>query len=159
MRPVVKLARSAAEALAKGAKASADGTETGGILLGHDDGETLIVTVAGDPGPKAHRSPSAFKRDLAHAQALADIAYDRDGSVWIGEWHTHPRGPLEPSDLDRRTYASHLADPTLGFERLLSLIVLPCPEHAWDHVNVAAWVIAGDLIQAADIRLQGGNDA
>ncbi len=117
MRPVVKLRSAAARVIAEEAKASADGTETGGILLGQDHGETLVVTVAGDPGPNAQRACSRFKRDLAHAQVLADQAYERDGSVWIGEWHTHPRGPVEPSELDCRTYASHLADASLGFDQ------------------------------------------
>ncbi len=159
MRSVVKLRSAAARVIAAEAKASADGTETGGILLGHDRGETLVVTVAGDPGPKAQRVRNRFKRDLAHAQVLADRAYDRDGSIWIGEWHTHPRGPVEPSKLDCRTYASHLADSSLGFDRFLSFIVLPCCDHGWDHVTVAAWVTTNDMTEPADITIEETGDA
>ena len=106
-----------------------DGKETGGIVL-ETTGTEFIVSVAGDPGPNAFRTPSRFKRVLEHAEALADTAYDHDGSIWIGEWHTHPRGPAHPSPLDLSTYRSHLADPSLGFNRFLTLIVLPCHDHA-----------------------------
>jgi len=159
MLPSVKLNTTAAEAIANGAKASIDGNETGGIVLGHDIGSAFVVTVAGDPGPKAVRTPDRFQRDLAHAQELADTAYELDGSVWIGEWHTHPRGPVEPSSLDRRTYQSHLANPSLDFERFLSLIVLPCHEHGWEHVVVAAWVLARDAIDSAVVTVGEGPDA
>jgi len=159
MQPAVRLRSAVAQVIAAQAKASADGTETGGILLGHDRGEALVVTVAGDPGPNSQRTPSRFQRDLAHAQALADQAHDRDGSVWIGEWHTHPRGPVEPSELDCRTYASHLADASLGFDRFLSLIVLPCCDHGWEHVTVTAWVMTGGVIEVADITIEETDDA
>jgi len=158
MRPVVTLDSEAAGALSTESTASADGSETGGILLGNDAGGSLHVSVAGGPGPNAKRSPRRFLRDLEHARALADDAYNRDGSVWIGEWHTHPTGPAAPSGLDLVTYARHLADETLGFQRFLSLIVLPCSLHGWDHVRVAAWIIEkdGDLV-AADLRVVRGD--
>jgi integrative and conjugative element protein (TIGR02256 family) len=151
----VTLTVSAAESLGSHARQSTDGSETGGILLGHDRSADLLVTVAGDPGPAAIRTPNRFKRDLAHAQSLADDAYDRDGSVWIGEWHTHPNGPVQPSEVDLRTYFSHLSDPSLGFDRFLSLIALPCAEHGWEHVNVAAWVVHDNVAEAASIRTEG----
>src|SRR5689334_3712677 len=81
--------------------AAQDGFETGGILLGHhhDDGR-LVVTTAGDPGPQAVRRRASFRRDQAHGQALADAAWSHDRSVWLGDWHTHPRGPVQPSTVD-----------------------------------------------------------
>lgn len=155
---VVTLTASLAEIIALEARASADGTETGGIVLGHDRDGELLVTFVGGPGPAALRTSNRFKRDLAHAQALADEAYDRDGSVWIGEWHTHPTGPAAPSTVDLNTYAKHLADPTLEFERFLSIIVLPCAEHGWQHVTAAAWVIEGDTAERAELRTEATRD-
>src|SRR5205807_598109 len=114
------------------APSSVDGRETGGILLGHDPGPGAIpqITVAGDPGPRADRRPDGFNRDLEHARRLADAAFARDGSIWIGEWHTHPGGPPCPSPMDMTTYTSLLEDDELGFVRLLSLIVTPATEVA-----------------------------
>jgi integrative and conjugative element protein (TIGR02256 family) len=156
---LVKLRAEAARLIANEAKASADGTETGGILLGHDRSDALDVTVAGDAGPNAQRTRHYFKRDLVHARLLADQGYDHDGSVWIGEWHTHPRGPAEPSKLDRHTYMSHLADASLRFDRFLSLIVLPCSEHGWDHITVTAWVMTSEVTEAAVITIEKMDDA
>ena len=158
MHSEVRLTAGVAQAIAVGARTSEDGNETGGIVLGHDTGTEFVVTLAGDPGPNAIRTPNRFKRDLEHAQALADTAYDRDGSVWIGEWHTHPRGPAEPSSLDLRTYRSHLADPSLGFDRFLTLIVLPCHDHGWGHVIVAAWVVSTEWIEPGMIVVQEAED-
>jgi integrative and conjugative element protein (TIGR02256 family) len=151
---VVTLTADVADVIAREARGSADGTETGGIVLGHDRDGELVVTIVGGPGPAALRTPNLFKRDLAHAQALADDAYDRDGSVWIGEWHTHPAGPAAPSAVDLNTYAAHLADPSLGFDRFLSIIVLPCAEHGWQHVSAVAWVVEGDTAHLAELRTE-----
>lgn len=123
-------------------RASLDRMETGGLLLGHDPGgpAPVLITTAGAPGPGAHRTRSEFKRDLAHANALADAAYTEDGSVWLGEWHTHPRGPAAPSDRDVRTYRRFLLDPELGFTRVTSLIITP-RDDAWEKVEIQGWTV------------------
>lgn len=113
--------------------------ETGGILLGHDLGHQVLITAAGDPGPGAIHTPTRFRRDLAHAGKLADAAYERDHSVWVGDWHTHPRGPTRPSRYDLRTYRSFLHDPELNFDRFLALIVtLQAP----DLPSLMAWLVS-----------------
>ena len=121
------------------------------MLLGHDTGERIIVSVAGDPGPNADHRTDGFLRDLAHARRLSDDAYDRDGSVWIGEWHTHPEGPSFPSSKDMETYDQLLANDDLAFERVLSLIVTPCAIHGWTETHVHAWVV--DLVGAAGVTV------
>jgi integrative and conjugative element protein (TIGR02256 family) len=149
---VIRLVARAAETIATEAPASKDGSETGGILLGHDRGETITVTRAGDPGPNADRRPDGFLRDLAHSRRLADEAYDEDGSVWVGEWHTHLAGAGVPSRTDEETYGRLLADPDLRFTRLASIIVFPCPEHGWSELVLAAWTADADGIH--DARLE-----
>jgi integrative and conjugative element protein (TIGR02256 family) len=140
--PTVRLSARALAAIATHAAASADGRETGGILLGFDEselGETLVME-AGDPGSDAERRPDFFKRDLAHAQRLADEALANTSSRWIGEWHTHPGGALAPSRTDLRTYRSFLRDPELGFGFFLALIVGP-GEQGWAKPRACAWLI------------------
>ncbi|MCB8046019.1 Mov34/MPN/PAD-1 family protein [Microbacterium oxydans] len=46
----------------------------------------------------------------------ADYAWHVDGSQWVGEWHTHPTGPMTPSDRDLASYYAHLSDAELGFD-------------------------------------------
>jgi integrative and conjugative element protein (TIGR02256 family) len=127
------------------AAAAEDGREAGGILLGHhhDRPQSVIDVVhAGDAGPRSVRQISLFRRDVAHAQALADLAYSTDGSIWLGEWHTHPRGLSQPSRLDLTSYQRMLADPELGFTFFLAVIVLPSQAGGWHHPCLNGWVIS-----------------
>jgi integrative and conjugative element protein (TIGR02256 family) len=138
----VRLSARALAAIATHATVSADGRETGGILLGFDESELgeMLVMEAGDPGPNAERRPDFFNRDLAHAQRLADEAHATTSSDWIGEWHTHPGGALAPSRTDLRTYRSFLRDSELGFSVFLALIVGPGDE-GWTKPRARAWLI------------------
>lgn len=126
MTRTVTLTASAHSTIRSVCRAERRGRETGGILLGHEypDGG-LIVTVAGVPGPSAVQSPTSFRRDPVHAEALADTAWQHNGSVWIGDWHTHPVGPFTPSDVDLAAYLALLHDPGSGFDVFLALIVVP----------------------------------
>lgn len=122
----VTLTATAHETIASVCRAERQGRETGGVLLGHQyPNGGLTVTAAGDPGPGAVQTPVSFRRDPRHAEALADAAWQRDGSVWIGDWHTHPTGPSAPSDVDLGAYLALLHDPASGFDVFLALIVVP----------------------------------
>lgn len=109
--------------------------ETGGALFGHEN--ALVVTFASGPGPNAVHEPGYFLRDLEHTRLAADRAHKLDRSQWIGEWHTHPNGPPEPSPLDLNTYIAHLVDSELRFQRFIALIGSPNPR---PHLSV--WVLA-----------------
>ena len=149
---MVILSGDAAASIAAEAPASADGRETGGILLGHDLGRFFVVTIAGGPGPQARRRADCFLRDLGYARWLGDIAYDRDGSVWIGEWHTHPVGPPHPSPTDMATYDRLLSDRELGFDRVLSLIVTSTAPGRWRQTNVHGTVKDRDGLTPIQVR-------
>lgn len=109
--------------------------ETGGILLGHHSADVATIHHAGTPGPAAVRTPTYFLRDRAHAQMLADQAFAADGSVWLGEWHTHPTGRPAPSARDTATYQQLLDDPELGFISVVAVILAQRDGH-W---TGAAW--------------------
>ncbi|MFJ7181053.1 Mov34/MPN/PAD-1 family protein [Streptomyces massasporeus] len=126
-------------------------TETGGILLGHHTHDTVTIHHAGTPGPAAVRTPTYFLRDLAHAQALADRAFTADGSVWVGEWHTHPTSRPVPSARDTATYRQLLDDPELGFHSVIA-VILARSERCWVG---AAWTAQHDRITPVQLRLDG----
>jgi integrative and conjugative element protein (TIGR02256 family) len=123
--PVITLAQRACTVMMREAAAARAGCETGGILLGQLYGRHGTVVHAGTPGPHAVATPTRFVRDLTHAQAFAAACHAADGSVWIGEWHTHPHSAPVPSDLDATTYAELVNDTDLAFTALVSLIVAP----------------------------------
>lgn len=118
---------------------SSIGLETGGILLGTDSPEYgPMVLMAGLPGPNAIHRPQFFSRDTEYAQRLANDAWTRSGAQWIGEWHTHPGGQPSPSAADLYSYAGHLTDSELSFDRFVSLIVTSSPAGS---PYVSAWTI------------------
>lgn len=140
MQPtVIRISPRALAVIASESAARSGPNETGGILFGHDFGHQILITAAGDPGPNAIHAPTRFKRDLAHATRLADAAYERDSSIWVGDWHTHPQGPARPSRYDLRTYRHFLQDPELEFDRFLAVIVSPPLPH--QHPVLHAWSV------------------
>ena len=126
------------------ARHAEDGNETGGLLLGCDlgMGPGFVVQHCGDPGPNAVCQPANFARDLAHSTMLAERAAEIDGSVWIGEWHTHLVELRMPSPYDLLTYRVLLANREVDFPRLLSLIVLAAEDGGWSLPRVFAWSIS-----------------
>jgi integrative and conjugative element protein (TIGR02256 family) len=120
-----------------------DGVETGGILLGGTLPDlTVEIRHAGGPGPAAVQSPTFFLRDLRHAQDLADTAFHQDGSVWKGEWHTHPTSPPAPSQQDLDTYTTLLADDELDFDEVISIIVGRAPGQSPPAAEPEGWIAA-----------------
>jgi integrative and conjugative element protein (TIGR02256 family) len=144
----------AADRITTLAAAAGDGLETGGILLGsdHTPSGPIIVRHCGDAGPAAIRRRNYFRRDLAHARALAAEAAAVDGSVWIGEWHTHSITMPEPSHRDLRTYQKLLDDPQLAFARILAIIILADAEASWQAPVLYAWSFTGSVLRQLTIQ-------
>lgn len=140
----VEIDSAVAEEIKEMAGTSADGRETGGILLGRGPDERGVVHIerAGDAGPKAEREPGFFLRDLEHAQRLAAEAWDKQKAIWVGEWHTHLHGDPRPSPVDLGTYAHLLAAADLEFEVFVSIIAVSDPEVGWEDPHLAPWVLA-----------------
>lgn len=151
MTITVKVDDLALQTILNEAHASRDGKETGGILLGHDLDSTGAIAVieAGDPGPRAVRRRDFFRRDLNHAQRLADDAFRHHEAVWVGEWHTHVLGNDVPSDLDLKTYRGFLGDSELGFEIFLAIIVTTKEEGRWQTCRLTTWAVGreNDLVK------------
>ncbi|MDJ0356626.1 Mov34/MPN/PAD-1 family protein [Paenarthrobacter sp. PH39-S1] len=136
--PAIRIAPRALSLITREAIRSRDGLETGGILLGTDGHNGIVIRHAGEPGPKARRGSHRFLRDLAHARQLAEVAWKEDRSQWIGEWHTHPSGDLAPSSYDLDSYSRHLRDPELGFDRFIAIIVGVSPTGA---ATPVVWIV------------------
>jgi integrative and conjugative element protein (TIGR02256 family) len=155
----VQFTRQAADAIVGYAAAADDGLETGGILLGADEGlaAPIVVRHCGGPGPTADRRRNFFRRDLAHATALATDAAASDGSAWIGEWHTHLTDMPEPSGCDLLTYQALLDDPELAFARILSVVVLADPDHGWLTPTLHAWSFSGSVLRRLSVEIAGAS--
>lgn len=79
--------------------------ESGGLLLGWNSGDDIVVAGLVPGGPEATRTRISFHPDHNFqlkelAQAYTSTSGDLD---YVGEWHSHPNGVLKPSWIDRRT--------------------------------------------------------
>ena len=53
------------------------------------------------PGPRARHGARSFEPDSAYCQRLLGAVYRESGGAiaYQGDWHTHPHGAVEPSEL------------------------------------------------------------
>ena len=90
--------------------------EVGGWLLGYwsVDRSAIVVTHS---TPSASRGTPFGVTISGHGhRRLFDEIYDRTGgrATFIGDWHTHPAGPAQPSLRDLRALAQLASDPDYG---------------------------------------------
>lgn len=93
--------------------------ETGGFLFGMRRGHHLEVTGATEQQAQDIATAYTFeRRDLAHAHVIeAEWRRSKGLITVLGDWHTHPYGPGNPSGMDKkawRTLARAIAQPVIG---------------------------------------------
>ena len=89
--------------------------ETGGLLLAEqldDQGRFRVVDVTVDPS--GGESTYFERRPELHAQAL-EAFFEKNGNEfgrfnYLGEWHSHPSFPVDPSVTDIRTMQAMVED-------------------------------------------------
>lgn len=84
--------------------------ETGGMLLGYEtNGDVVVANVIG-PGGRAKHRCNSFVPDSEFQQLVLEALFRKtDGrETYLGDWHTHPNGPCNPSTTDKKTLA-HIA--------------------------------------------------
>jgi integrative and conjugative element protein (TIGR02256 family) len=77
-------------------------TETGGILLGYHESNTIVVTNALTIGSDRATTNQYVRDDIKANKLLKDFLADRaidDPTGYVGEWHSHP-APAGPSPID-----------------------------------------------------------
>jgi integrative and conjugative element protein (TIGR02256 family) len=132
------LERPALVSILSEAQASSDGRETGGLLVGFQTENGVVITQAGEPGPNAIRKRDFFLRDLAYAECVLQNAYGRTGAVWVGDWHTHIVRCDRPSRTDSDSYRTLLDDDELRFDAFIALIVTSESSTFCD-ARISAW--------------------
>jgi len=76
--------------------------ETGGVLIGYHKGQDVIITDIIGPGHGAIHEQFYFEGDTDWQKIKMDEIYDAtDGRLrYLGDWHSHPDGPINASPLD-----------------------------------------------------------
>ena len=94
--------------------------ETGGILVGWHEGDTVVVTDV-LPVPDKRAGGHHYNRNHKRAQRVLDEHRKQiaDANVgYVGEWHSHP-APQPPSHVDLNS----LADLTDATDQSVALVV------------------------------------
>lgn len=81
--------------------------ETGGVLLGYwsDNRVDVVITSAVGPGPRALHRRRSFVPDYRYHESEVARVYRESGRriAYLGDWHSHPNGPLKLSMIDLMT--------------------------------------------------------
>jgi integrative and conjugative element protein (TIGR02256 family) len=118
--------------------------ETGGILVGRNDGKDIEVTGASDAGPNATQTATHFLRDTPHCEDFLATAFQTDGSDYIGEWHTHVVSLHKLSLGDLGTLAGILFDSDYDFMSFATVLVLVNDKEVQLQVYVAEKASSGN---------------
>jgi integrative and conjugative element protein (TIGR02256 family) len=98
--------------------------ETGGILVGFNQGRDIRVTGASDPGPNADRSATHFLRDTRYCRTFLGRVFQETGADYVGEWHSHVVALRTLSGGDLRTLAGIFIDPEYDFVSFVVILVV-----------------------------------
>lgn len=143
--PTVRLPASSLQEMITTAEAALP-NESGGILLGHRQGNDVLVDRAIQV-PTQRPSRARYVRSHHAAQSLLNQALrERTTELvgWVGEWHSHP-SPSGPSPRDLREI-SRLARQD---GQAVALVVLV---HDGDEWTPQARVAAGRLPRRANVE-------
>lgn len=104
---------------------SKDKKESGGILLGQINKDSILITRASIPNKKDKADRYNFVRDKTMSQLIIDYEYaNSDGrTLYLGEWHTHPADIASPSGDDRLMIHEQFSKNKIHTDFLLLVIM------------------------------------
>ena len=106
------------------------------------DRTTVVISDIVGPGPQALHRQDRFEPDYAYQRAEVSRIYDVSGrlTTYLGDWHSHPAGPLSLSLTDRITLARIALTKQARAPRALMAVIAGVGESSW---NVRIWVAGG----------------
>lgn len=99
--------------------------ETGGILIGWQQGLIFHIETAIGPGPNAFHKNISFKRDGIFSQMHLESTVLATHGQWdyLGEWHSHPCN-MGPSSTDIKSLKKVQTSPEFNIlQPILGLII------------------------------------
>ena len=126
--------------------------ETGGVLIGWRDvyQDYVIESVVG-PGSGAVHNLTSFQPDSSWQKArLSQIYAESDRRlVYLGDWHSHPRGRPRMSRRDKKTLKSIARFKPARLQEPVMLIWSGVAERA----SIGGWVLRGARPVRGEVRL------
>src|SRR5438067_13197505 len=100
--------------------------ETGGILVGYHVGDSIVITAATGPGPRAKHRHDGLDLDLSHITGELNRSQQTPPLGYEGNWHSHPNPNIMwPSPTDQRLQRGILGSPDYDVDSVLLIIVPP----------------------------------
>lgn len=99
--------------------------ETGGVLLGVTTPVDVWVEQCIGPGPNARHHEARFVPDHEYQEEAIADAYAASGRrlAYLGDWHSHPAGPLSLSSEDVSTFHRIARHPEARQRQPIMMIV------------------------------------
>jgi integrative and conjugative element protein (TIGR02256 family) len=157
---VFKVSRVWLDALAREAIATEAASrrfrETGGGLFGYEVGDDTVIVRVLPPGPRAQHKRTRLIPHHGDVQADIDSVFEESSGAlsYLGDWHSHPRGSNEPSQVDTGNAAKMAAERAAEVPRPLVLIQATKPFRI--HVAIAAlgafrWSTEGRRLECCEL--------
>ena len=124
--------------------------ETGGILIGHDQPNNVHITYASMPGPNAVQTPTKFLRDNDYCKEVLFEQYNKFGTNYVGEWHSHVVNLHGMSFGDCMTLASIMHDPDYNFESFAIIVATIFK----GELRLTGYIAKNDCIQNTIIKIK-----
>lgn len=99
--------------------------EYGGLLIGRYTDDRLTAVIEKTILPKRYKaSRYYFERGSEGLKEELEALYQQEPKLfYIGEWHTHPNGLVDPSGRDKATMAQLIKDGNVFINNPILLIV------------------------------------
>lgn len=112
---------------------TANGCETGGLLIGYYNGQhdCAIVTTVNGPTADSRGGPTWFYRGTVGVQKMLDQYWHRQKHFYLGEWHFHPFASPSPSSVDFTSIRRIANSRFYNCPEPILLIIAGNPQKTW----------------------------
>jgi integrative and conjugative element protein (TIGR02256 family) len=133
--------------------------ETGGMLLGWRNQGKVAINATIDAGPGAQRKRTSFIPDGHWQQRQLAAVYEQSGRIatYLGDWHSHPRGPVRPSGQDHETAAAVASCEQARTPNPITLILGPSRGRAQLVAHV--YIHTDGKLRRASLQVHEGNQS
>ena len=151
----LRIARTTSEQWAD-ALQRAKSREIGGVLFGEHVGEDDFRLIAATEQRRRGRAVSFKRKSSTARRELRKLSRkyedDHERYNYLGEWHSHPNVPAQPSAQDEHKMWSILEDPECDSNFLVLIIVRLGPENTLE-LSATTYLASGHIL-ACDVEIE-----
>lgn len=124
--------------------------ETGGLLTGYfvKSGDAVITHVTG-AGKKASHTLYGYNPDDEYDRKRIEVIYrqTKKQSVYLGEWHTHPKANAYLSQIDKETFFKIATYDEARMPTPIMMVLSTAP------FQLKAWQVRDNKINDTEVTL------